>query len=75
MLDSLRHQINKAGSTTSFSSENSFPSASLSVEKLKPFINDSDNKQNENNVDATELILTSYVQQNKTNEIDSDSDG
>ena len=44
MLDSLRHQINKAGSTTSFSSENSFPSASLSVEKLKPFINDSDNK-------------------------------
>ena len=65
MLDSLLHPIDKAGSTTSFSSENTFSSVSLSTDKLKSFINDTDNKENENNVDATGSILTSYVQQNK----------
>ena len=51
--DSLQHPIDKAGSTTSFSSENTFSSVNLSAEKLKSFINDSDNKENENNIDTT----------------------
>ena len=42
-----------AGLTTSFSSEDAFPSVSLPAEKLKPFINDSDSKQNKSNVDVT----------------------
>ena len=57
MLDSSRHPINKTGLTTSFSSEDSFPGVSLSGEKLKPFINDSGSKEDENNIDSTELIL------------------
>ena len=31
-----------------------FPSVSLSTKKLKLFINNGDNKENENNVDVTE---------------------
>ena len=51
-----------------------FPSVSLSAKKLKLFINDRDSKENEKNVDVTEWILTSYVQKNKINKIDNDSD-
>ena len=50
---SLQHQIDKAGSTTSFSSEDAFHKVSLPAEKLKLFINVSDSKKNENNVDVT----------------------
>ena len=46
MLGSSRHPIDKVGLTTLFSSEDTFPSTSLSAEKLKPFINDSDSKEN-----------------------------
>ena len=46
MLGSLQHSIDKAGSTTSFSSEEAFPIVNLSDEKLKLFINDSDSKEN-----------------------------
>ena len=53
MLGSLRHSIDKAGSATSFSSEDAFPSVSLSAKKLKFFISDSDIKENENNADVT----------------------
>ena len=49
MLGSLRHPVDKAGSTTSFSSENTFPRVSLSAEKLKSFINGNNNKLSENN--------------------------
>ena len=49
MLGSLRHPIDKADSTTSFSSENTFPRVSLSAEKLKSFINGNNNKLSENN--------------------------
>ena len=54
MSGSLQHPIDKACSTTSFSSEDTFPSVNLSAKILKPFINDSDSKGNENNVDVTE---------------------
>ena len=46
MLGSLQHSVDKTGSTTSFSSEDAFPIANLSDEKLKLFINDSDSKEN-----------------------------
>ena len=49
----LQHPIAKAGSTTSFSSENAFSKIRLSAEKLNIFINVSDSKGNENNVDVT----------------------
>ena len=62
ILGSFRHLIDKAGSTTSFSSEDVFPSVSLSVKKLKLFINDSDSKENENNIDVIGWILTGYIQ-------------
>ena len=45
---SLQNPIYKAGSTTSFSSEDAFPKVSLSAEKLNIFINVSDSKENEN---------------------------
>ena len=53
MLFSLRHPFDKAGSTISFSSEDAFPSVSLSAKNPKLFIDDSDSKENENNVDIT----------------------
>lgn len=53
MLGSLRHPMDKVCSTTSFSSEDVFLSVSLSVKKLKFFTNDSDSKNNENNVNVT----------------------
>ena len=34
----LQHQIDKAGSATSFSSKDTFPKVSLPAEKLKLFI-------------------------------------
>ena len=74
MLGSLRHSIDKSDSITLFGSEDTFPSVSLSAKKLKLFINDCDSKENENNVDVTGWILTSYVQKNKINKIDNDSD-
>ena len=63
-------EIQQAGS------EGAFPSLSLSVIKLKRFVNDSDSKEkeNENIVDVTEWLLTSHVQQNEINKIDNDSD-
>ena len=74
MLGSLRHSIDKSDSITLFGSEDTFPSVSLSAKKLKLFINDRDSKENEKNVDVTGWILTSYVQKNKINKIDNDSD-
>ena len=74
MLGSLRHPIDKAGSKTSLSSEDAFPNNSLSARNLKLFINDSDRKEIGNNVDVTGRILASYVQQNKINTTDNDSD-
>ena len=68
----LQHLDVKATSATSFSSEEALPSVSLSAKKMKPLNNDSDCKQNENNVDVTGWILTSYLQQNK-NETDNNS--
>ena len=50
---SLQDLIYKAGSTTSFSSEDAFPKVSLPAEKLKVFVGVSDSKENENNVDVT----------------------
>ena len=50
MLGSLRYQIGKADSATSFSSEDTFPNVSLSANNLKLFINDSTSKENRNNV-------------------------
>ena len=47
-----QHPIDKAGSTNSFNSEDAFAKVSLCAEKLKLFINFSDSKENENNVDA-----------------------
>ena len=49
----LRQPIDKAGSTTLFSSEDAFPSVILSVKKPKLFIKNSDSKENKNNVDVT----------------------
>ena len=74
MLGSLRHSIDKSDSITLFGSEDTFPSVSLSAKKLKLFINDRDSKENEKKVDVTGWILTSYVQKNKINKIDNDSD-
>ena len=39
--------------TKTFSSEDAFPKVSLPAEKPKLFINVSDSKENENNVDVT----------------------
>ena len=61
MLGSSRHPIDQADSTTSVSSKDASPNVSLSAKKLKLFINDGDGKENENNVDVTGLMLTSYV--------------
>ena len=47
----------------------------LSAKKLKLFITDSDSKENENYVDVTGWMLTSYAQQNKMNKTDNDLDG
>ena len=58
---SLQHPIDEAGSTNSFSSEDASPKVSLPAKKLKPFINDSDSKENENNVVVTGWTLTSCV--------------
>ena len=74
MLGSLRHSIDKSDSITLFGSEDTFLSVSLSAKKLKLFINDRDSKENEKKVDVTGWILTSYVQKNKINKIDNDSD-
>ena len=74
MLGSLRHSIDKSDSITLFGSEDTFPSVSLSAKKLKLFINDRDSKENEKKVDVAGWILTSYVQKNKINKIDNDSD-
>lgn len=38
MLGSLRHLINRAGSTTSFSHEDAFPSVGLSAKKTETFL-------------------------------------
>ena len=38
MLGGLRHPINKAGSTTSFSPEDAFPNVSLSAKKTETFL-------------------------------------
>ena len=63
-------EIQEAGS------EDAFPSLSLSVIKLKRFVNDSDSKEKENDniVDVTEWFLTSHVQHNEINKIDNNSD-
>lgn len=63
-------EIQQAGS------DDAFPSLSLSVIKLKRFVNDSDSKEKENDniVDVTEWFLTSHVQQNEINKIDNNSD-
>ena len=53
MLGRLRHQIDKVGSSASFSTEHAFPNVSLSAKNLKLFINDSDSKENGNNVHLT----------------------
>ena len=53
-IPSLRHPINKAGSTTLFNFEDAFPSVNLSVKKLKLFIDVSDSKENKNNADVRE---------------------
>ena len=53
MLGRLRHQIDKVGSSTSFSTEHALPNVSLSAKNLKLFINDSDSKENGNNVHLT----------------------
>ena len=53
MVPSLRHPIDKAGSTTSFNFEDPFPSVSLSDKELKLFINDSGSKENKNKIDIT----------------------
>ena len=42
----LQYLIDKAVSATSCSSEDAFPSVSLSAKKLKLFINDSNSKEN-----------------------------
>ena len=56
---SLQNPIYKAGSTTSFSSEDAFPKVSLSAEKLNIFINVSDSKENEN-IYVTGWMLTTF---------------
>ena len=53
MLGSLGYLIDKAGSATSLSPEDAFPSVILFVKKLKLFINDSNSKENENSVGVT----------------------
>ena len=53
MLGSLGYLIGKAGSATSLSSEDAFPSVILFVKKLNLFINNSNSKENENNVGVT----------------------
>ena len=65
ILGSLQHPINKAcstklvhrsyivASTTSFSSDYAFPNVNIFAKKLKLLINDSDSKENENNVNVT----------------------
>ena len=50
---SLQHPIDKAGSATSLRCKDGFPKVNLPAEKLKLFINVSDSKENENNVDVT----------------------
>ena len=44
-----------------------FPALVYLLEKLKLFTNDNDNKENENNIEVTGLILTSYVYLAKQN--------
>ena len=52
ILRSLRHPIDKTGSTTLFSFEDAFPSVKLSTKKLKRFINDSNSKENKSIIDV-----------------------
>ena len=67
-LDSLWHLIGKAGSISSFSSEDAFPSVSLSA-------NYSDSEENEKVLILHgECWLVCYVQQNKINKMDNNSD-
>ena len=48
-------------------------SASLSAKKLKLLLNDSGSKKNDDNVDVTGWMLTSYVEQNKINKTDNNA--
>ena len=67
-MDSLWHLIGKAGSISSFSSEDAFPSVSLSA-------NYSDSEEKEKVLILHgECWLVCYVQQNKINKMDNNSD-
>ena len=48
-------------------------SASLSAKKLKLLLNDSDSEKNDDNVDVTGWMLTSYVEQKKINKTDNNA--
>ena len=48
-------------------------SASLSAKKLKLLLNDSGSEKNDDNVDVTGWMLTSYVEQNKINKTDNNA--
>lgn len=56
-LTYFRHSM-----TTSFSFKDAFPSVSLCAKKLKLFVNDSNNKDNEIDYNMTETFLTRYIQ-------------
>ena len=48
-------------------------SASLSAKKPKLLLNDSGSEKNDDNVDVTGWMLTSYVEQNKINKTDNNA--
>ena len=48
-------------------------SASLSAKKLKLLLNDSGSEKNDDNIDVTGWMLTSYVEQNKINKTDNNA--
>ena len=48
-------------------------SASLSAKKLKLLLNDSGSEKNDDNVDVTGWMLTSYVEQNKISKTDNNA--
>ena len=54
-------QCKQTGSTTSISSEDVFPSVSLSVKNMKLVIKGRDSKDNENNVAPTGWIQTKVM--------------